>query len=344
MDLVEVDPVGAQAAEAVLHLAHDPAPRVAELVRVVAHRAVHLGGQHHVVAPALQRLADDLLGLAARVHVRGVDEVDPGVERAVDDRGRLVVVAFSPGPEHHRAQAERADLHAGGSEVPELHCADTSAAPATPRARRRERGLASRHAPGGGKRRGRAEAHAARSALPAGAGPDPRRALLGARPPACARGALRIPSGARGGRGPSRLLALRGTSLLGGRGPRGARRTRPRARARAAPAAAARARARHPGRGRRGGPSPPPGAGPRGPPRGVRTRRRALRGLRLGLRPPVRPRDPRGPRGSRQRGQSPAALRGVQPAQGRGSREEPGGASRVSGVSVGSAGVARKPC
>ena len=36
MDLVEVDPVGAQAPQAVLNLAHDPTPRVAELVGIVA--------------------------------------------------------------------------------------------------------------------------------------------------------------------------------------------------------------------------------------------------------------------------------------------------------------------
>ena len=122
VDLVEVDPVGAEPAQAVLDLAHDPAARVAELVRVVAHRAVDLRGEHDVVAPAAgQRLADDLLGLAARVDVGGVDEVDAGVERAVDDADRLVVVGVAPGAEHHRAEAERADLHAGAAERAVLH-------------------------------------------------------------------------------------------------------------------------------------------------------------------------------------------------------------------------------
>jgi hypothetical protein len=75
---------------------------------------VDLGGQDHVVAaPAGQRLADDLLGLAARVDVGGVDEVDAGVERAVDDLDRPIVVGLAPGAEHHRAEAEGADLHPG---------------------------------------------------------------------------------------------------------------------------------------------------------------------------------------------------------------------------------------
>ena len=98
-----------QPAQAVLDLPDDPAARVAELVRVVAHRAVHLRGEHDVVAPpARQRLPDDLLGLPARVDVGGVDEVDARVERAVDDPDALVVVGLSPGSEHHRAEAQRA--------------------------------------------------------------------------------------------------------------------------------------------------------------------------------------------------------------------------------------------
>ena len=82
VDLVEVDVVGAQPAQAVLALGHDPAPRVALRVGVLAHGAVHLGGQDDLVPLDLgQRLADDLLGLAERVDVGGVDEVDPRVER-----------------------------------------------------------------------------------------------------------------------------------------------------------------------------------------------------------------------------------------------------------------------
>ena len=78
VDLVEVDPVRFQPAQAVLDLFDDPAARVAELVRiVVVHLAVDLRREHDGVAPAAgERLADDLLGLAARVDVGGVDEVD----------------------------------------------------------------------------------------------------------------------------------------------------------------------------------------------------------------------------------------------------------------------------
>ena len=64
MDLVEVDPVGAQASQALLDLVPDPAARVALPVSVGAHRAVHLRREHDVVALALQRGADDLFRLA----------------------------------------------------------------------------------------------------------------------------------------------------------------------------------------------------------------------------------------------------------------------------------------
>jgi hypothetical protein len=82
---------------------------------------VHLGGEHHVLAAALEGLADDLLGLAGGVDVGGVDEVDPGVERGVDDADRLVVVGLTPGAEHHRAEAQLADRDAGASQWAVLH-------------------------------------------------------------------------------------------------------------------------------------------------------------------------------------------------------------------------------
>ena len=98
VDLVQVDPVGLRRRRLSSHLLHDPAARVAARFGSVAHRAVHLGREDDVVAAARERLADDLLRLAARVDVGGVDEVDAGVERAVDDADRLVVVGVAPAP------------------------------------------------------------------------------------------------------------------------------------------------------------------------------------------------------------------------------------------------------
>ena len=117
VDLVEVNPVGLQAPQRVLDLGHDPAPRVAPLVRVIAHRPIDLGREHDVVAAALERLADDHLGLTGRVAVGGVHEVDPGIQRLVDDADAVVVVRITNGgSEHHRAEGIRADADTGVAE------------------------------------------------------------------------------------------------------------------------------------------------------------------------------------------------------------------------------------
>src|SRR5204862_7900278 len=88
---------------------------------VLAHRAPELRREDDVVAAARERLADDLLRLAGRVDVGGVDEVDAGVERRVDDADGVVVVLVAPGAEHHRAEAELRDLDAGASQGAVLH-------------------------------------------------------------------------------------------------------------------------------------------------------------------------------------------------------------------------------
>ena len=95
VDLVQVDVVGLQAAQRVLDRGHDPAPRGALLIGIVAHRAAELRREDHAVAAPLERLADDLLGVA--VGVGGVDEVDPRVQRFVDDADRVVVVGVADG-------------------------------------------------------------------------------------------------------------------------------------------------------------------------------------------------------------------------------------------------------
>jgi hypothetical protein len=114
--LVEVDVVGAQPAEAVLDGPDDPPAGVALLVGVLAHGPVELGGEHYVVAPTGEGLPDDLLGLTGRVDVRGVDEVDAGIEGPVDDADALLAGTIADAAEHHGAEAQRADLDPGGAE------------------------------------------------------------------------------------------------------------------------------------------------------------------------------------------------------------------------------------
>ncbi len=122
VDLVEVDPVGPQPAQAVLDLEGDPPPGVAAVVGPVTHHPVELRREHHLVAAATgEGPADDLLGLALRVDVRGVDDVDARVERAVNDRDALVMVGIAPGAEHHGPECQRTDLDSGASERAKRH-------------------------------------------------------------------------------------------------------------------------------------------------------------------------------------------------------------------------------
>jgi len=93
----------------------------AALVDALAHPVPELGGEHDVVAATLERPPDDLLRLAEGVDVGGVDQVDAGVDRLVDDADALVVIGVAPGAEHHRAQRQVADLQTGGAPVAVLH-------------------------------------------------------------------------------------------------------------------------------------------------------------------------------------------------------------------------------
>ena len=121
MDLVQVDVVDVEAAQALVDRPHDPAPGVAPAVDVVAHRPVELGRQHDVVAPSGDRPPDDQLVLPGAVDVGGVDEVDPRVDRPLDDPGTLGEVAVAPHPEDHRAEPETAHLDTGRAERAVLH-------------------------------------------------------------------------------------------------------------------------------------------------------------------------------------------------------------------------------
>jgi hypothetical protein len=77
--LIQVDVVGLQPPQRVFDLGDDPPARCAPPVRSLSHGIGELGREHDVVPAALQRLADDLLGLAEGIHVGRVDQVDPGV-------------------------------------------------------------------------------------------------------------------------------------------------------------------------------------------------------------------------------------------------------------------------
>jgi hypothetical protein len=106
VDLVEVNVVDTEAAQAVVHLSEQPATRAAAMIALVAHRQARLRGQHDVVAAAGDGLADHLFRLTAAVDVGGVDEVDPGLEGSINDAGHIVLGGAAHRAEVHRAERE----------------------------------------------------------------------------------------------------------------------------------------------------------------------------------------------------------------------------------------------
>jgi hypothetical protein len=73
-----------------------------------------LGGEHELVALARDELAQDGLGLAPRIDVGGVEEVDAGVAAALVEGARRGLIGFAA--EGHRAEAQLRHLN---TRVPE---------------------------------------------------------------------------------------------------------------------------------------------------------------------------------------------------------------------------------
>ena len=132
--LVEVDPLEAEPAQAALALLADRLG--AEVVPDLALRpafppAAALREHEHVVTDRVgaERPPDDLLGVTEAVDRRGVDPVDPELDRAPDRGDRLVVVDRSP-PEPPRpadapgAEADHAERRAVPAEAPRPHTRD----------------------------------------------------------------------------------------------------------------------------------------------------------------------------------------------------------------------------
>src|SRR4029077_405219 len=128
------DVIGAEPPQALVPGTPDVAGGEAPVVRPVPHLAVHLGGEDDALPPAAalhQPAADDLLGHAlARlpaVDVRGVEEVDPRVERAVHDREAVGLGRLRA--EVHGAEAETAHAETGAAEADILHARGPSTRP-----------------------------------------------------------------------------------------------------------------------------------------------------------------------------------------------------------------------
>ena len=112
VQLQQVDIVGAEPPQRVVHRLDQARARGADIVRPVAHRQRGLGRDQHRVAPALDRLAEHLFRRAVRIDVGGVEEVDAGFEADVDQPPRLLWRRWCPkalksGPEPPKVPAPK---------------------------------------------------------------------------------------------------------------------------------------------------------------------------------------------------------------------------------------------
>ena len=111
MEKVDVDIVGAQAAQALLDLAHHRDARIVEVLTSAGKHA-HLRRQHHLVTPSRNGFANHLFTAAVSVYGRGIDVVDAKLERPQNrpPRFRIIhppvtVAAHPPRPQPHLRDA-----------------------------------------------------------------------------------------------------------------------------------------------------------------------------------------------------------------------------------------------
>ncbi len=94
MQLIEVDPIRLQAAQARLHRRHDVAPGRALEGALVIHRHPELGGEDDLLSPGPENLAEQRLRSATpAVSVGRVEQRDAEVERLMDDGAGLFQIA-----------------------------------------------------------------------------------------------------------------------------------------------------------------------------------------------------------------------------------------------------------
>ncbi len=119
VEIEDVDDVGAEPAQRILGRHHDPAARQAAGPAAFLRGREELRRQHPVAAALPDGAADDLLGGAAVVDVRRVDEVAAVVGRRIDNLARLGFRRRAA--KHHCAEAEPGHREAGPAELDELH-------------------------------------------------------------------------------------------------------------------------------------------------------------------------------------------------------------------------------
>lgn len=120
MQLIEIDPVGVEPAQARFDRLHDVAPRRAAQFVGAIHRQPEFGGQHDVFAPGTEKVTQDFFGAAlVAVRVGGVDQRDTDIERFVHHQPRGL--AIDAAAEIVGAEADEGHLRTRRSEPALLH-------------------------------------------------------------------------------------------------------------------------------------------------------------------------------------------------------------------------------
>jgi hypothetical protein len=121
LDLVEIDMIGLQAAEAVFTGAHQVQARIAPIIGSGSDGKMSLGGEEHPVTLPVTRQGapDDAFTLTVVVTIGSVEHIDPGVEGAINNAQRFRFVGWIA--EVQRADAQRRHAHAGATKQTVLH-------------------------------------------------------------------------------------------------------------------------------------------------------------------------------------------------------------------------------
>src|SRR4030095_7712682 len=85
VELIQIDVVGAEPAQASLDGVDQVIPRRAHLVGAGASAEGPLRGNQDLMAASLESLSQDLLCLSARIHVRRIKHGGAGIETEIDE-------------------------------------------------------------------------------------------------------------------------------------------------------------------------------------------------------------------------------------------------------------------
>src|SRR5262249_50482559 len=130
MDLVEVDIIGAESAQALIDFEQDVLAGQTGAIGAGAHSVKDLGGNDHLLASReiLERAAENLFALADGIAIRGIEEIDAGFQRLLNERAALflaecpLVEAAIATTIAHATKTEPRDIKPGAAHFGVLHC------------------------------------------------------------------------------------------------------------------------------------------------------------------------------------------------------------------------------